>query len=253
VKPNFNTADPAPASTHKDTLSQIIIELQNQGVRDITLAERSFQSFAEVISIKNIDRMATELGFKILNLNYAEKSRFTHEKMNWQNGFDFPQIINNSDYMVCTGCLKTHSSGGIYTMSLKLSVGPLPTLQMDKLHGSPVMRYLISEINLAYKPNLIIMDGVDVFISGGPSVGTLKSSGVMIAGIDRVAIDAVGLVVLKEQGSYQVSGKIFDQDQMVRAVELGLGIRSANQIQLITADETSRQYANKLQIILGQG
>ena len=75
----------------------------------------------------------------------------------------------------------------------------------------------------------------------------------MIAGTDRIAVDAVGLAVLKEQGSTQVSGKIFGQDQIVRAVELGLGIKSTNQIRFVTADDASRRYADKLQTILVQG
>ena len=41
IKPNFNTADPTPGSTHNDTLSQIVRELQERDARSITLAESS--------------------------------------------------------------------------------------------------------------------------------------------------------------------------------------------------------------------
>jgi uncharacterized protein (DUF362 family) len=85
--------------------------------------------------------------------------------------------------------------------------------------------------------------------------GKLVKAGVVIAGTDRVAIDAVGLAVLKHHGSNNaiMSKKIFDQDQMARAVELGIGIKSPSQIEIVTADAESGEYAGKLRAILAQG
>ena len=41
LKPNFNSADETPGSTHMDTLSQIVAELQERGARTVTLGESS--------------------------------------------------------------------------------------------------------------------------------------------------------------------------------------------------------------------
>ena len=41
LKPNFNTADPAPGSTHNDTLESLVRALQQMGTKQVTLAERS--------------------------------------------------------------------------------------------------------------------------------------------------------------------------------------------------------------------
>ena len=56
--------------------------------------------------------------------------------------------------------------------------------------------------------------------------GLRKQADVIIAGTDRIAIDAVGLAVLKEIGSNKaiMGKKIFEQEQIARAVELGLGV-----------------------------
>jgi uncharacterized protein (DUF362 family) len=77
----------------------------------------------------------------------------------------------------------------------------------------------------------------------------------MIAGDDRVAVDAVGLAVLKELGSNDaiMGRKIFEQEQIARAVELGLGARGPADIELVTADPESQAYAKKLEGILAQG
>jgi hypothetical protein len=41
LKPNFNSADPAPASTHPDTLRALTTSLQEMGAGAITIADRS--------------------------------------------------------------------------------------------------------------------------------------------------------------------------------------------------------------------
>ena len=253
VKPNFNTADPPPASTHNDTLRQIMIELQDHGAHDITLAERSYQPFDEVIRLKGIDTMADELNFDIVNLNTTGTSPYDHTALHWQDGFNFPNIISSADYLVTTCCLKTHSSGGGFTMSLKLSAGMLASSHMSEMHQSARIRSMIAEINLAYKPDLIIMDGVKAFLAGGPSRGTECSPEVIVAGTDRIAVDVVGLAILREQGSTQNPGKMFEQEQIARAAELGIGIKYPRQIEFITDDSASADYAQKLSEIILQG
>jgi len=41
LKPNFNTADDFPASTHNETLKTLIVKLQKLGAERIVIAERS--------------------------------------------------------------------------------------------------------------------------------------------------------------------------------------------------------------------
>jgi len=164
-----------------------------------------------------------------------------------------PSSILEADYIVSTCCLKTHGYGGIFTMSLKLSVGVIPFSQMSELHSSSNMGTLISEINTVYEPKLIIMDGIKTFISGGPWTGVKAPGNVMVAGVDRIAIDAVGIAILKHLGCTLLNGKIFQQEQIRRAVELNLGIQSPQQIEFITDDEPSREYAESIKSILDNG
>jgi uncharacterized protein (DUF362 family) len=252
LKPNFNTADPSPASTHNDTLRQIVTEATNRGATGVTLAERSFQNFDDVIQIKGIDQLANEMGFDIKFLGNDDYSNFYHTDLHWNNGFRLPNTIRDAEYIISTCCLKTHHTG-VITMSLKLSVGILPFLHMDELHGSQQINSMIAEINLAYEPDLIIMDGVKVFIDGGPSHGTLADGNVIIAGTDRIAMDAVGTAVLKDLGSSRVSGNIMNLEQLSRARELKLGIEQLDQIEFVTGDNESQAYAERLTAILAQG
>jgi uncharacterized protein (DUF362 family) len=123
---------------------------------------------------------------------------------------------------------------------------------MDELHNSMHQRKMIAEINTAYTPALVIMDGVEAFTAGGPHQGRLVTPQVVLAGTDRVAIDAVGVAILRHfKTSYAVSnGPIFQQEQIARAVELGLGVDSPNKIKLVTADSHSASFAEQIQKIL---
>jgi len=259
LKPNFNTADDAPGSTHTDTLSQLVTELYERDARSITLGESSGPPPTRgVMEQKGVFDLARELRFDVVNFEEISESDwvpFEADGTHWPDGFHLPRLVVDSEYLVSTCCLKTHGAGGVFTMSLKLSVGLTPKSIRRTMHRSPHMRRMIAELNTGYRPQLIVLDGVTAFTDGGPSRGELKQGNVMIAGDDRVAVDAVGLAVLKELGANQaiMGRKIFEQEQMARAVELGLGVTGPGEIELVTADPEAQAYARRVEGILAEG
>jgi uncharacterized protein (DUF362 family) len=270
LKPNFNTADPAPGSTHNDTLRSLIVKLKEMGARKITLAERSGPgpTTHDNMERKGIFVMAKELGFEILDLQAMPRDGWVLVKpkdSHWKDGFLFPKIYKEAEAIVTAPCLKTHQFGGHFTLSLKLSVGMVPPglgptgpggyPYMNELHSSKFQREMIAEINTTYKTDLIVLDGVEAFVEGGPHVGTRVKANVMLAGTDRVAIDAVGVAILRLLGTTpEVSrGKIFEQDQIKRAAELGIGVKAASEIQLVTGDRESEELAVRVREILAKG
>jgi uncharacterized protein (DUF362 family) len=80
----------------------------------------------------------------------------------------------------------------------------------------------------------------------------LVAPGVVVAGTDRVAIDAVGVAILRMFGTTQIvsQGKIFDQEQIARAVELGLGVDAPGKIDIVTEDANGEAYANQIKEVL---
>jgi uncharacterized protein (DUF362 family) len=258
VKPNFNTADDAPAGTHNDTLVQIVTELMERGARDVVVGESSFPPTKEVMEAKGVFDLASDMGFGIVNYEEIPDSDWLHFKpagTHWPEGYHLPRHVVQSEYLVSTCCLKTHGHGGVFTMSMKLSVGLTPKPIRREMHRSPDMRRMIAELNQGYAPDLIVMDGVAAFTDGGPSSGQLAEGNVFVAGTDRVAVDAVGLAVLKDLGSNEaiMGTPIFQQEQMARAVQVGLGIQGPAEIELVSDDEAGSVYASKLEGILAQG
>jgi uncharacterized protein (DUF362 family) len=260
LKPNFNTADPAPGSTHNDTLESLVLALQQMGANRITLAERCGpgNSTRKIMEKKGTFKLAEKLDFDVVNLEEQGPEGWVKVEpadSHWSRGFHFARIYREAESIVQTCCLKTHAYGGHFTMSLKNSVGLVPLSgysYMRELHSSPYQRQMIAEINTAYSPDLIVMDGVEAFVDGGPDRGTRVDAGVMLASTDRVAIDAVGVAILRLLGTTpEVSrGLIFEQDQIARAVELGLGVSSAAEIQLVTGDAGSEAFAVKVRDVL---
>jgi uncharacterized protein (DUF362 family) len=259
LKPNFNSADDTPGSTHIDTLSQLVSELQERGARAVTLGESSGPPQTRgVMEKKGVFDLARDQKFSVVDFEQLPESdwvSFPAGTSHWTSGFAIPRLVVDADYVVSTCCLKTHGFGGVFTMSLKLAVGLTPKPIRRSLHASPDMRRMIAELNTAYRPSLIVLDGVAAFTDGGPSKGELKAANVMIAGDDRVAVDAVGVAVLKSLGANQaiMGTKIFEQEQIARAVELKLGVQSADAIDLVTGDADSKALADVLRPILAQG
>ncbi|HSQ29147.1 MAG TPA: DUF362 domain-containing protein [Gemmatimonadaceae bacterium] len=259
VKPNFNSADETPASTHADTLAQLVSEMHERGARSVTVGESSGppQTHA-VMKEKGVFDLARDVRFEVVDFELIGDGDWVHFKpagSRWPDGFYLPRLVVDSEYTVSTCCLKTHGYGGVFTMSLKLSVGFTPKRLRGTMHRSPSMRRMISELNTGYKPQLIVLDGVTAFTDGGPTQGTLKRANVMIAGSDRVAVDAVGLAVLKEIGANQavMGRRIFEQEQIAEAVELGVGVDGPDAIEIVTRDAESGAYAEKLRAILRLG
>jgi len=268
LKPNFNSDDPAPASTHPDTLQVLIQSLQQMGTIGITVADRSgMGNTRRVLKNLGVFDLADRLGFDSLIFDELTDAQdwqlLTLEGDHWKNGFPVPRQLLEADAIVQTCCLKPHRFGGHFTLSLKNSVGMVGKYKggsghnyMTELHNSPYQRLMIAEVNAVYDPALIVLDGVEAFIDSGPDMGTKVWGEVILAGTDRVAIDAVGLALLRHLGYKGVAadGPIFAQEQIARAVELGLGIDSAEKIEFVTDDSDSATYAEQIhQLMLASG
>jgi uncharacterized protein (DUF362 family) len=263
IKPNFNTADPAPGSTHNDTLVALVDELWQMGARSISVGERSYPRTASVMEAKGIVPLLEARDVRIIDFDALPDEDWVKVDAagsHWRDGFRVARPVLEADCLVSTGCLKTHQFGGVFTLSLKLHVGVVPTTRhgydyMAELHGSPYQQELIAEINAPFSPDLVVMDGVEVFVDGGPATGKRVRGDVVLPATDRVAIDAVGVAILKQLGSNAqvMTRPIFAQKQIARAVELGLGADSPEAIELVATDPSGEDFRDRVAAILSQG
>jgi len=260
IKPNFNTADRTPGSTHNDTLAALIDQLWAMGAKAISLGERSYPMTRDVMAQKKVLPLLSEKQVRVIDFDeLPEKDwiEFKPEHSHWKNGFRIARPIIEAECLVSTGCLKTHQFGGVITLSLKLHVGVVPTFRngfpyMQELHQSPHQQEMIAELNAPFSPDIVLLDGIEAFVDGGPATGKRVRGDVFLASRDRVAIDAVGVAVLKHLGSNRevMDPSVFEQRQIARAAELGIGVIAPSEIDLVAVDNESAGYRDAVQALL---
>jgi uncharacterized protein (DUF362 family) len=195
------------------------------------------------------------------DLNKDGWVKFERDQTHWLKGFYLAKLFLDADKVVQTCCLKTHRFGGHFTLSLKNSVGLVAKKvpggvydYMWELHGSPFQRQMIAEINSNYKVDFVLMDGIKAFVTGGPESGRVVEPNLLLASRDRVAIDAVGVAVLKLYGARGKVGEaaVFEQDQLKRAAELGFGVKSPEEIKLTALNSESQTEVKRIERVLTQ-
>ena len=263
LKANYNSADPFPASTHLDTLEALVRFLKKVSISELTLAERSgMGNTRTVLEQCGVFNLSEKLGFNVIVLDEERKDRWvkiSRDKTHWLRGFYISKVFVEADGVVQTCCLKTHRFGGHFTFSLKNSVGLVAKRvprglynYMWELHSSPHQRRMIAEINAVYPIDLVVMDAMKAFITKGPDRGDVVEPNLLLASSDRVALDAVGVAILRIYQSTPtvMKGRIFELDQIRRAAELGVGVQSASNIKLTPINDESRDDAKKIDHIL---
>ena len=264
LKASFNSADHFPASTDLETLHGVTRYLRESKCDRLILVERSgMGTTGEVWRKLDVPGLAKRLDFTLLALEDIPPNEWRREPLagsHWSRGVEIPGFIDSSACVVQVCNLKTHRFGGHFSASLKNSVGLIAKQAqsgarynfMAELHSSPDQRAMIAEVNQLYQPSLIVMDASRVFIDGGPEQGDIAYPEVLVASKDRVAVDAIGIALLRLHGAVgPVSkGSVFEQAQIKRAVELGLGAKSPKEIKLLTRDDASSKVASQLSAIL---
>ncbi|MEO1620206.1 MAG: DUF362 domain-containing protein [Cyanobacteria bacterium J06632_3] len=263
IKPNYNTGDPAPAATDPAVLEALVQAVQADGARGITVGDRSgMANTRSAMQQMQVFALAERYGFTPMVFDELSRENwqyFDSAGTNWSRGFAIARPVLEADAVINACCLKTHRFGGHFTLSLKNTIGMVARYvpgdshdYMRELHRSNNQRLMIAEVNRAYRPTLNLIDGVDAFVGGGPEQGERVRAGVMLASSDRIAIDAVGIAILRMLGTTpEVSnGSIWSQAQIRRAADLGLGAINAAQIELVTADDKSAQMAEQLRPFL---
>ncbi|MGP1371784.1 MAG: DUF362 domain-containing protein [Almyronema sp.] len=263
IKPNYNTGDPAPAATDPAVLETLVQDIQAAGASQILVGDRSgMANTRSAMAQKQVFALAERYGFTPLvfdELSRGDWQYFSGEGTHWSRGFAIAKPVLNADAIVNACCLKTHRFGGHFTLSLKNTIGMVARRvpgdshdYMRELHRSANQRLMIAEVNQTYRPSLNLIDGVEAFVGGGPEQGQRVNAGVILASTDRIAIDAVGIAILRMLGTTGevAAGSIWQQAQIRRAADLGLGATQPEQIDLITADSASTQMADRLRPFL---
>lgn len=236
LKPNFNTADPFPASTDPKFLKAIVEIIYDFGAKIVMVGESSTMSL-------NTKKVMEKLGIYELEKMENPPRIYTFEEKDWikkeiKNGKYLKsalitEFLERADKIILLPCLKTHSYAQ-FTGSLKLAIGFLKPIQRVRLHLTHLQEK-VAELNTLFKPALIIMDARKCFINGGPARGEIREPNLILASTDRIAIDVEGIKIIQNFKGNSLKGiDPWQLPQIKRAVELGIGVKNEAEYEVLS-------------------
>lgn len=136
----------------------------------------------------DINQVASKFGAKPINLS---NQPFIIKKFSTAKIFKnqrIPKLLEDSHFFISLAKMKTHSLTGV-TGILKNQFGCIVEKRKVKYH--PFLDEVIADVNLAFKPDLSIIDG-NIAMEGiaGPVWGSPRMERIFLAGEDPVAVDA---------------------------------------------------------------
>ncbi|OGP78130.1 MAG: hypothetical protein A2V86_03020 [Deltaproteobacteria bacterium RBG_16_49_23] len=240
LKPNILDALPSPTTTHPQVVKAVAKILYEYGARHVLIGDMS--AFFKLPTRKNMDLTSMKL---IAEEVEAELVPF--EERGW-HCVDLPQgrflkrvyvadALFEVDRIINLPVIKTHRSA-TYSIALKNFVGATHFRHRPYLVDRSHWEEVIAELNLAYTPDLNIIDGTRLMVEGGPWKGRAIDANLIIATGDRIAADVAGLGVLKHYSDLpQIRGvDVWEQRQVKRAIELGMGAKGKDEIELREID-----------------
>jgi len=233
VKPNVNSDDSAPGTTHPESLAEVIRQVKEKGAY-VIVGDRSNPRYGTIASMKKTGmyKAAQDAGAdEIVAFEDEEWVRVNPKRAkNWPKGFRIPKRLAEIDHIISIPVLHTHSITG-HSLAIKNLVGLIHTSDRMLFHTSTKLQEMISEISLVIRPSLTIIEGTKSFIEGGPSHGTLAEPKVYLASKDILAADVVGVGLLKKHGAKFKYDTPWESKQIKHFLTLGLLQLSEEDIQ----------------------
>jgi uncharacterized protein (DUF362 family) len=241
IKPNCNTDDPFPRDTHPETVRAIAGGLIAAGfpAGRIVLGEISGRARGlptrQTLRNLGMEGVAEELGIRLVCFDEDEWLTVRPPKSTfWPDGIKIPRKVYEADRVILAPIMRPHSTA-TFTISLKLAVGMIDALGREWLHNGEDHHEKLVELNLAYSADLVVADATQIITSYGPS--GVAEPGIIVAGSDRVATDAVCVALMKHHGAERVSDRrVLGHEQFTIAKWLGLGSPRIRDIELRTSN-----------------
>jgi uncharacterized protein (DUF362 family) len=254
IKPNVNSGDAYPGTTNPEVVQEVVRLVWERDPARVIVADRSWflGGTLDLMQETGIYEAAINSRAEVLPLEDVPwELVHPQEAKHWPQPFRVTTLLKQADHVINLPVVKTHSLAA-FTMSIKNAVGLIHTDdRLATLHKitlrpdgktergpdsnkDPGFSRRLAEINLVCPTSLVVMDGTRAFVAGGPSKGDMVEPGVIIASRDRIANDAVGLALLKTLGTEDriQNHSVWEQTQIKRSIELGVGVAGPDQIAL---------------------
>jgi len=217
IKPNvaFDRPPALAATTHPDALRAVAKLCYEAGAAKVIIADNPINSptgcflksgLTAVVAEMNLDLMYPEANsFAPLQLEGEVLKHWTFFNAPFKRATKVIGLAPCKDHNLCHASMTTKNWYGL--------LGGRRNQFHQHIHS------IVSDFALMMKPTLVILDGMNVLMSNGPTGGRLSDVKVMntiVAGTDMVAVDAYGYSKLLERD-------IAELTYLHKANERGLG------------------------------
>jgi uncharacterized protein (DUF362 family) len=197
LKPNvaFDRPPALGATTHPETLAAVARLVREAGASRILVADNPINSPAGCFLKSGIGRVADELGLEIM---LPESAAFAPIDVDGEILRQWPMFyepVRRADKVIGIAPCKDHNLCHA-SMAMKNWYGLLGG-RRNQFHQD--IHTIVADFALMMQPTLVVLDGMRVLMSNGPTGGRLsdvKEVGAVIAGTDMVAVDACGFELL---------------------------------------------------------
>lgn len=223
IKPNVNTADPSPASSDPNFVKAVTELVVAAGAGQVIIGDSSTFYQNTLNNFEKLNLFDLEKIDPIVKVISFDEGKWIKKNIGGQflKSVSVPEILSQVDKIIFLPCLKTHYIAK-FTGALKLGVGLMKPRERLALHAAHTEEK-IADLNLAFKPDLIIMDGRQCFIAGGPTKGELRKPDLILASASRLAIDLAEIKIIQSfPGNSLENMKAEDLIQIKRAREIGI-------------------------------
>jgi len=242
IKPNVNSDDPFPATSNPETVAALVNYVKRYSPGRVIVGDASNSSFLptlESMRTLGVYQAADEAGAEVVGFEEGEWVEVAPQGAdNWRR-FKVPGLLLDVDYVISQCVVKTHFKA-VYSMALKNWMGVADYRSRFSVHAShrDIFYKRLAELNLARPADFVLLDGTRSMVSGGPFKGKAVDSNLIVATSNITAADAVGLAILKYLGTEEriQNTSVWDQPVLRRGIEIGLGVRSAAEIDLVSSN-----------------
>lgn len=191
IKPNLCAIKPheTGATTDPRVVEGIIEYLKKEfGISDISIVESNGTQVVADMAFRLLgyEKLSKKLNIKLVNLTKSSFSSKFFPLNTFLTEIRIPHVMENANLFVSVPKIKTHTTCS-FTAALKNQYGcnpyPRKTIYHKRLHDA------IVDLNAAFRPDLVVVDGIVAMEGRGPVDGLPVRMNTLIFGRDPVAID----------------------------------------------------------------
>lgn len=224
IKPNLFAPYPPPISVDRRVIAFVVSLVREAGAGRVTVIEgvsmgtlmkrvnpalsgvcmrRGFSTI-EVMKLLGVKKAVEDAGGEVLGVEDAEKSFVDIKGGMALHRVQYPKVVLEADYFINMPALKTHTMTMV-TLSLKNLQGLLDEKSRYYSHRDDLDQHMV-DINKIRVPDLVVLDGlIGMEGMGAGEAGSPVEMGIVMAGHDCVAVDAIASMCMGIENPLTVS------------------------------------------------